>query len=277
MVQDNSPEADAIISRALKDYAQQDQDSSMEHPTADALVEYQEGFLASNEAAAIHAHLEECPECAGDLERLGHWDPAEPPDEEFQLSAEELAEQRQRFELRVASKASLAPELPKIAPNKSMGSSWRFPLPLAATLILGALGLGFWLGTLQNFPQAKDQGLAVENLLFHTLSGQEGDLERSSGEQVEVAPEFDAIALRLLTADLTPYEEYVAELVAEDGAVTKRWADLARQPNGTFLLVIPKEGLGAGNYEVVLLGRAGREEAVISTFSFLLVPNTREL
>lgn len=278
MVEDSPPGADAIIAQALRDHAQQeDQDSVMEHPTPGSLVDFQEGLLASQEADAIRVHLEVCDDCAGDLERLGHWDPAEPLDEEYLPSPEELTKQRQRFDLRLASKASRTLELPGSSSSRdSGGSSWQFSMPLAATLILGALGLGFWLGALRTSLPEIDTGVAVENFLFHTLSAEEGDLERSAGEQVQVSSEFEAIVLRLLTGDLTPYDAYAVELVSEDGTVKKRWTDLARQPNGTFLLVIQKEGLSTGNYEVVVWGRAGREETVISTFRFVLVTNARE-
>jgi hypothetical protein len=261
-VERSSADFEAILQRAVRDHVREgeiaERGVTMHHPAVDALVDFQEGRLPDEAAAAVRRHLESCAECAEDLERLAPWDPAAPLDEALVPSALRLAAQRRRFEGRL-----------RFSPPRR-----RFPLPLAAALLTAALGPAFWLGTHWSSPQPEVR--IAENPLYVPLRAVEEGPRRSAGEEIRLPLEFDALVLRLATADFEPHDGYRAEMVREEGPVIRRWSNLARQPNGSFLVTIPRDELRGGLYTVRLLAIDGEEVSPLAAFVFRFHPGLPE-
>ncbi len=276
MAEELDPKLEAIIDQAVRNHAREaagQEGAVMDHPTVDALVDFQGGLLSGPEAEAVRVHLEGCPDCAEDLARLRPWDPAQPADPALLPSAEEIAVQRQRFEERLAEEGlnagkvdTLAPVVPLRTP-RTQRTSRTLRLPLAAALAVAALGVGFWLGSLWGISSEPAPRVA-ENPFFQTLQGDGQALRRSSGDEIRLPPGFDSLILRLTLDDVTPHEAYRAEMVNEAGKILHHWHGLIRQPNGSFLVTLPTGELEDGTYSVHLVGRDHLQDQVLSTFGF---------
>ena len=285
MAEELDPKLEAIIDQAVRDHARSTDrvgEDVMDHPTADTLVDFHGGLLEGEEAEAVRTHLKKCEECAYDLSRLGTWDPATPADPELLPSEEEVEQQRRRFEDRLVEEG-LAP---KKAASEEMVAASVVPLhrerrprtvsqAMAAILALAALGVGFWLGTLGKSPPGP-QIVDMENPLFQSLTAEDAGSLRSSGEEIPLSSEFDALVLRLLFSDLTPHETYKAEVTSASGKMIRRWDNLPRQPSGTFVLTLLRKHLDGGIYTVTLSGRDGETETALATYRFIVALNSSE-
>jgi hypothetical protein len=269
MAEELDPTLEAIIRQAVRDHAREE-DAVKDHPTVDALVDFQEGLLEGEAAEALRQHLEECSACAAQLERLEGWDPDEEAEPDLLLSPDELAHQRRRFEERLEEEGLLEDTPRRAAPVIALQEARRprtVRLPLAAIYILAALGLGFLLGTLRDSPQTPEVLLA-ENPLFQSLTAEGDGALRSSGEEIALRPEFDGLVLRLHYPDQTPHESYQAEVLTDSGTLVRSWEDLPRQPSGTFVLAIPRGDLEDGSYTVKLAAQDRGKSVPLATYRF---------
>lgn len=272
------PRLEEIIDQAVRDHSRDGArhgDPMNEHPTVDTLVRWQDGLLSADEAAAVRRHVGACSECTEDLEGLDAWDSDEETvDESLLPSAAEVAAERRRFDQRLAAEGSTgmpsAEKTPAI-PLRRPRPGWLYRLPLAAAALLATLLAGVWLGTRLDRPP--DSRPATSKTPFFASLRAQGDApRRSSGEEIEWPPKFDSLDLRLLLGDVTPHESYRVEVLDAGGEVRHHHDDLPQQPNGSFVLSLPRETLAAGSYTVRLLARDGDEEQELATFPFLLRP-----
>jgi hypothetical protein len=278
MAEQLDPRLEEIIDQAVRDHARDHSrhgNPMSEHPTVDTLVRWQEGLLSADEAAAVRGHVGACSECAEDLEGLEAWDSDEENlDESLLPSAEEVAEERRRFDQRLAAEGRTgmaSTEKAPVIPLRRPRPAWPYRFLLAAAALLATLLAGVWLGTRLDRPP--DSRPATSKTPFFASLRAQGDApRRSSGEEIEWPPKFDSLDLRLLLGDVTPHESYRVEVLDAAGEVRYRHDDLPQQPNGTFVVSLPREALSAGSYTVRLLARDGDEEQELATFPFLLRP-----
>jgi Putative zinc-finger len=276
MAEPLDPTLEEIIDQAVQDHARHrvwDEDRVSEHPSVDALARFQEGLLSDEDAAVVRAHVDACSDCAEDLERMEAWDAAAAVDESLLPSAEEVAQERLVFERRLVaeglSQAVSAPKAPVVPLRPRWSGLYRFSL--AAAALLATLVVGIRLGSLRDGTVDPETMTGATPLLY-SLRAQGEAPRRSSGEEIDWPAEFDSLVLRLLLGDVTPHESYRAEITDQAGEIRHRQADLPQQPNGSFILTLPRGALAAGSYKVRLLARDGDDEQVLATFSFLLQP-----
>ena len=236
----------------------------MEHPSIDELVDYQEGRLDAEEAARVRHHLAVCQDCADDLLDLEDWDAAEPTvDPSLLPSPEAIAARRQAFEEMVQAEERIPAATRPMRPTPS--DSWKVLLPLAASVILAATGIGFWLA-------AGDTSLRHGDhpFLFNLVPEGSGTSREAETHSVEVPAGFDLLVARLNVSDLTPFEAYRAEMSDSQNNVVWVAEDLQRLPGGSFSILLDRFELDAGSYQLKLLGEQGQDEVLLETYSFTL-------
>lgn len=233
-----------------------------DHPSPEDLVAYRQGRLEPAEAENLQDHLVLCPECADHLAEL----------ESFVEAGSQGPPQ--------------ARSLPETSAWRALQSRLRAPgrpalQALAASLLVAALGLGFWA-----FHQ---HGAAVElrEQLARLSQPQPAatlvDLYPASGVRgVDGGPSpvdlgaADHLTVILHVPESPDAPAYEVDIVGSRGRTL--WSGrVSMDAHGTLTLGIPRSFLDAGEYRIVLYGVTGDAREPLETFLLVLASDADSL
>ena len=224
-----------------------------DHPPAEALAAYRDGDLAAEEEARVRGHLLACRECmelARDLDLL--------------TGARGSPASADRFEV-AAFLRSLQPQLAANPPRAK--TSWRFPLSVAASLVLAVVPLTWWLSRgsadRETFAQLSQPRPNVP--IFDLYE----DSSRRTGGPAEVRElRLDRGGMLILTpGGGETWARHEVRIYDSEDTLVWTVADLEPDPDDeTFTLWIPPGGLAPGGYRLELHGRDGERAERIAVF-----------
>ncbi len=231
-------------------------ETTSDHPAAEALVAYRVGQLTAEERAEMHRHLDGCDECAT-LAR------------DFDLFAEPTPFTGHANEIEVASFLRLLK--PQLTTESAPKPSWFWPLAVAASLILAA-STSWWLShSLTQRQMLAEMSRPRGNVSVLDLVA--GQNERSGSPDATVELVAAAGGVLILTPDhLQSFPTYQAKILDSEGTLVGTIENLERDPrDDTFTLWIPPRGLALGDYRVELQGLSEKGSEVIDEYQLRLV------
>lgn len=237
------------LDQAIRRMAAQERRALTGHPDPEELLAYHERQLPEASAEGIRDHLARCPECARVVLDFEAFPDLEPPGEEHRLASADVERERRALEARIEAR------------SRPVWQRHQVLLPLAATLLLAAVGLGLWsvqlLQRLESATGPRGDVVIVADLrpVSEPLRG-----PRPTAE----VPEWAGRGVVLLS--LRPGEEhraYRVDVTAPDGRLLVSDLPVRRTRDGVLALELPRELLQPGELRVELSGlEAGAWEPV---------------
>ncbi len=228
------------------------------HPDLDTWTAYYAGELPEAAAERLREHLVSCRRCVTlllDLNAFVH-----PGDSRRNGTSD--------FE-KAAVWRTLEPRLAEAAAAKRHGASWQMPTALAASLLVGVLGLSTW----------RDQQRAIGDLRHEVaalsqpqLNAQIQDLFPASVQRsgrasaVEELSAARPITFVLTLDDPAKLPDYRIEIIDDGGAAVWSQRGLEMSPLETFELTLPPGFLDAGAYRLRLYGVDGDRDELLETY-----------
>lgn len=232
------------IRSSLRGLADRQRESLDGHPGPEILLAYHEGELDPGEAERVQDHLALCPDCTRVILEMAELAGVE-PSLEGQLSGEEMARLWPTVQSRLSAERPAAP---------------RWPLALAAALLLAVVGLSVWALSLREANRRLSQP-RVNVTLQDLVPLAEERLREGAGTETPRLRQGGSAVLVLNLADLRPFSRYRIDIVGPDGRVLWSSEEPARSSRGNFTVELQPGFLPAGRYRVHLLGlEDGREE-----------------
>lgn len=252
-----------LIDLATAEYAREREGRMTWHPSTDELIAFQEARLGPSQTEKVRAHLVDCRWCAEEIALLDSYDEEVGPQDQAEGASAPSGWRRFLARVRAATEVPIdeAPGATGAPPSVPM-RSWT-PWILAASVLIAAAGI---VALALAFGRFAGSGGAGRNAYVLDLVPEGAQVLRSAeGGEVESAAipsTVDTIVLRLHLGDLTEQSGYFATITTTAGETVWRQTSLHRQPTGGFALVIPREALPNGDYELHLRGEADRLIAV---------------
>lgn len=229
-----------------------------DHPELDELVDYLTDALQPDADERVRDHLAACRECATAVLDL---DPLVKPDaapEGVSNLGLEAAWRGLQSRIRAAETSSRAP-----------GVS-RWPVALAASLLVAVVGLSVWVNQLQRSTADLEQQVAqlsrpqVNLPLFYV-----DELTRSSRRdliEIEVPPAASYFVLIFASPDLGTHENYEVRFLDTEGKDVFRSGDLQLSDSGGLRLGLPRGLLPEGEYLIRLRAADGTGQQSIEEY-----------
>jgi hypothetical protein len=255
-----------------------------EHPDPETLEDYHAGKITGAKQEALRDHLALCHDCADFLLDLVSFAEFTPPDQAPLLADVEVESAWQKFQPRlVAAEPVAAPkEEERLVPvaqiaerrRESEGSGGFVPrqrlrqaYAIAATLLVGVIGLGIWAGSLQKTIGHIREPQPNPKVLNLTPEGESGT--RGEPEQQEVGPSQESFMLSFDPVDTLENTEYAAEIVDSSHRVVWESRGLYKSPDeGVVRVRMPEGYLKAGEYKARLFSMKGAEKTDMKNFHF---------
>ena len=289
---DNEAAFATAVERAARELAGETEAPVSDHPGVDEVVDFQEGRLDDDDAQRLRRHLEACPECAREVRELERFDAGE-PGAELRPSPEQTAADWARFQeqiARVPGGGGAGGTVPQggsaYPPSRRLGRDpatataepadgavRRRPrdwLPMAASVLLGLIGVGFWVASQQHAPPGPQPAPRNPFVFDLVPDGEDRVRDAAALAEVEVPAGMDTLVPRLNLGDQTPYGGYRAEIVNDAGATVWSQGALRRQPAGEFVVLVDRDDLPAGTYRLSVIGLEADRETVLATYTFEL-------
>ena len=235
-------------------------ESSVDHPAAEALAGYRTGDLEPEERARVHRHLACCRECAEMARDLDLFTEAAEPDaaDEFEIAA---------------SYRRLKPRLKEVESPAPGFSWWRSPLVLAASFALVA-GSSWWLSRAVTLAELSRPRAGVQIVDPIAEASQRAG---SSVPRTEIRRTVD-VALVLTPDHPEEFPDYEVRIFGAEGSPVASLERLKLDPAGdTLNLWVPAKSLDLGDYRLELYGRSGAHAEPIATFRLRVVGETSAL
>jgi putative zinc finger protein len=232
-----------------------------EHPPSERLSAFEAHELPPAEHAAIQEHLETCTFCRERLDDLGRFlaGPGEDLPAPGVVDFETAAGWRRLREQVVA------------AEPKKKGRN--LTTPLAAALVLGALGLPLllasaWIVQLRReVAGLKDQ---VADLRQPLINVPEKDLVNTRGEVQEIQAD-SRVRLSFVSSAPANYAEYSVEILNSAGRMI--WSGtVKRSDDGALSLTIMPGFLSPGTYQLHLVGRGAGGVEPLEDYTLRVLP-----
>ncbi len=221
-----------------------------EHPEIDQLLDYHSGQLSSEVAAGVLDHLVSCRRCTQTLLDLEAFpDTAAPPSNVVSMAA--VAGWRD-FKSRMAE-----PQRPAAPPRRT---PLRALYSLAASLLLGVVGLSFWVADLRQTVAVAH--MPQTNPPFFTLAPTTRG-EDSDWALIEVPRERPIFQVRVFLGTLEVFTTVEAELVDAKGRTV--WSDdnVEVTDSGDFRVSLSRRWLPMGNYRIRVDGVDGDHREIL--------------
>lgn len=264
---DEKPPLDA----ALRHLAEQQRRSLTSHPTPQELAAYHAGELPPEAEAKILDHLAICRECSDLLLDLSGFADLKPPEGVPELTDAQVEEDWQalRAKMRAGEGGKAEERRPAaVVPIRPAGplpkpARWSSPwLPVAASL-LAVLGFSFGLY------QSSRVASLERRLNEHTLPWSSATIPLDnttvrSGEEPETTriTSTEGAVFSLYTDSEETFPVYEAEVV---GPVTLK-VPIASKDDLPGTLVIPRDSLKQGRYDIYLYGVNGNQRTRIEEY-----------
>lgn len=221
------------------------------HPDVDELIAYHQGELAPERNESVQDHLVACRECTESLLELDAFvqpgsGSAPARAEPSPVAAVESFETAAAWRALKRARSSYAPP--------------RWPMRLAASLLVAAVGLG--LVALERHRELIDLRRAGEgpdgrtNTQLLTLVAEDSQRGGSGGAEVSASAAENGMILRLRGA--SEGAEYDVAVRDQDGAVV--WSGVGLRSDSVGVATLSLEGLSPGSYLIVLSGGAEEGE-----------------
>lgn len=244
-----------------------------EHPTPETLVVYHAGEIPADEQEDLRNHLALCHDCADLLLDLVSFAEFTPPEQTPALADGEVESAWQKFQPRLVAREEALPAVAQLAERRRDVDrsleyavvSWQRKLrraqAIAATLLLGVVGLSLWAGSLYREREKGSQPRASAQI--NLLS--EGDVTRSGGNESEstVPPNAETFFIALhLDPTWKEVGSYEAEILREDASKPSFIVSGLLDREGVCSFYVPsRKDFTPGRYLVDLYGiEEGRRE-----------------
>lgn len=252
---------------------QADEGAMSAHPEIDRIVAYQEGGLDPAAGEQIRRHLEQCAFCREELVGLEAFDlAAAETDPERAPSPEITRQDWRRLQESLADQGRkpagepwrrTPPERPPSSIHRSL-AGWA----LAAALVVVAIGLAVILPR----PDGETGGPGRHPLLLNLIPDGEIAVRAAANAAYEISRRVDVVVIQLGLRDLNAYVECGAEIRDASGELIWQAWDLERQPDGRFVLLVPRRVLPEGPVQIRLLAKVDGSMRPLATYSIELRP-----
>ncbi len=228
---------EALVAEALVAALAGEAADAAHHPEVDLLLDYHSAKLSSEDAKGVLDHLVSCRRCTQMLLDLESFpETGTEPSNVVNLAA--VAGWRD-FKSRLNGAQRPA--------ERAQGAPVRALYALAASLLLGVVGLSFWVVDLRQ--TVASSYLPQTNPLVVTLDpitrGEEGD-----GYLAETTRESPSFLVRVILGALELPEAVEVELVDATGRTAWSDDDVKLDDSGSVLLIFSRWSLPAGEYRV---------------------------
>lgn len=237
--------------------------TGQEHPSLDTWIAYHEDRLPEAEVSKLQEHLIVCRECVDLILEI----------EGFNTPPEEDAEGVSDFE-KAAVWRTVQPQVAAAAPRP------RFPMALAASLLVGVLGLSAWNAVdshreITSLQQKVSSLTAPQaNAAIHDLLPGATRSLRSAGATFEVPPEANQFTLILNLDRDFDHDAYRVRFVDTEGAGVLEVGDL-KPIDHTVTIGLGRQSIEPGEYSVELYPSEGsateRSTTPAETYRLVLV------
>ncbi len=251
-----------------------DEGAMSAHPEIDRLLAYQEGRLDPAAAEPVRRHLEQCAVCREELAGLEAFDlaVAENEPEVAPAQPEIIRQDWWRLQQSLAERGRKTAGEPgrRSLPERRL-PALRRPLAgwaLVAAVVLAAIALTI---VLQR-PEVMNGGAGRHPLLLSLIPDGEMAVRAAADPVYEVGRKVDLVVIQLGLADLHAYEECSAEIRDAGGGLLWQTGDLERQPDGRFVLLVPRRVMPAGALQLRLLAKEAGGWRPLATYSLELKP-----
>jgi hypothetical protein len=237
------------------------------HPTADELAAYHDGELPPEQEERVRGHLLACAECAElllDFDALRN-DPdfgRQRPAPAAELDAVWQAA-RAHAAPPPSTVASAAPPALRERPRRAARSRWA--QALAAALVIGVVGLSFWVAALRRTVSELSQPQLNAPVLDLQPSPERGSVESRTILKLPADVKFFTLVLNPLSPRDFPAYEVTIERAA--GGVVWSRTGLEKNPYGSFSLAVPRSLLPGGTYTIRLAGKDGVHSEPLGEYS----------
>lgn len=221
------------------------------HPDLDTLVDYATDRLDEEQDERVRDHLAACRDCGTlvlDLEPLANPDAPTEGVADLEL---EVAWKDLRSRMEASTRAG------RPAPAA------RWPMALAASLLVAVVGLSTWVVQLQE--QVADFSRPQANLPVFYVD----ELTRSSGSdvaEVSVPSGASYFVLIFASAELGAHESYALAFVDAAGREVLRSSGLQLSESGGLRIGLPRDLLPAGDYLIRLSAIDGDRERALEEY-----------
>ncbi len=258
-------------------------------PSLEELADFATGELSEHESERIREHLAlrgTGRDVVLDLKSFPHHEPA---GEAYEVSDEQLKEawERMATELGIGSASQAVPPAPASSPAPVAresevtvanglrvswgsffgGSSWA--PALAAACLVGLVGVSYTAFSLNrtvrelSFPQLN---VEVEDLTLTEV------VRSGDAEPITASTAADSYVWNLNVKDLTPYSEYLVEILDDAAASVWNGRTRRRTTTGNLTLGLRRGFLPAGSYQVRLWGIDGGERKLLAEYAVRVQP-----
>ena len=214
------------------------------HPDLDRWIAYHAGDLAGDQETELQGHLVACRDCTTLVLDLDAF--TAPASARAATSDIEM----------VAAWRALRPRL--ATRRLAVSRRWGVPATLAASFMIGALGLGLWTATRETRElrqEVAELSRPQANAPVHDLFP--GAVERggrSAGSELKVPAGSTTFTLILNLVELPDHAAYRVEIEDTEGRPALEIPNLEMDSLGLITLGLARQTLPAGNYRIRLLG-----------------------
>ena len=258
-----------VLTEAVREVATAKRRQQPAHPSAEDLIAYQEQQLPGADAARVREHLVICPECAQLVLDLSTFPDVPLRDTAMALSPEEDEEDFEALlELLPQERVAAIP-----LQDHKPSSKRRPVLMMAASFIVGILGLSLWLGGIRSPLQSAPDVRTGALLDLYPIASNSRGIDRA--EKVEIPEDDSDLVLVLNTSDVGGFLAYQVE-IRSAAKLMLQVTDLKPGTQGTITLVVPRAALPADSYEVLLFGTLeGADKTHIAVYQIEVTYNAR--
>ena len=229
-----------------------------EHPELDTLVDYLSDTLDEDQDERMRDHLAACKQCGAkvlDLEPLVN--PEAPPEGVADLALE-VAWKDLKSRMQVAQ-----------APRSAPGAA-RWPMALAASMLVGVVGLSVWVTELRRSTgQLREQVAGLSRPQVNLPLFYVDELTRSSTNEatpVEVPAEAMYFVLIFSSAEFGGYDSFELDFTDAEGREVLRSTGLELSESGGLRLGLSRDVLPADEYRIRLSALDGGEPRVLEEY-----------
>lgn len=197
-----------------------------------------------------------------DTKRFPEVEPVEPAD---RLSGGELEKQWERLQARLQAPTGVVEE----ATAPAFSSSMTRLRTLAAIFALACVALTLML--IGRGFERLDSGSPTSNLALVSLIPEFAETPRQDGSpRIELADRMNGVFLVLTHALALEFADYGIEIRDSEGRLVWESRGLRQDAAGFFTVLLPRDLLTAGRYQVGLSGYRGSEREALAAYSFTL-------
>jgi|GEM_PF-6694016 len=283
-----NPDIDPAIDAAVRAWSEREARAVSTHPSADDLVDYQEGRLGGSAAEALRRHLVRCVSCRQELLSLEACDQEQPEDRAAGPTAEDTERSWQRFEKLRAEARHKAPQpitsqhpqraTAAPAPRAATLAARRAPSPrppstpwlLAASITLALAAGAFLAGWLLGHDATGQESVPGSPFIFDLEPAGSGVLRGAvMVPEIVVPPGMDPLVARLNLGDLREYQAYWVEIRSGERQILRRMG-LSRDPAGSVAFQVPRSALPSGTLMIRLFGRRDGQPHELASYTLKL-------